>query len=216
MLNLVDVQTEGNVREQLQWERELLGLYISSHPLEDYKIWLSEQTIPINQITPEMHNKAATIGGVVLESREILTKKGQKMAFVKIADEYAEMELILFPGVYDKSNDLWKRDTIVILTGKISGQDREGNPSSSAQILVDSAREVTHAEVKNYIPNMKRIKAPKIVKPKKKVDKKKVETIVSGNCKVYETELSVEKYKYYLELREKIYEIHKSKNIKTL
>jgi DNA polymerase-3 subunit alpha len=175
MLNLVDVQTEGNVREQLQWERELLGLYISSHPLEDYKVWLSEQTIPINQITPELHNKAATIGGVVLESREILTKKGQKMAFVKIADEFAEMELILFPGVYDKSNDLWKRDTIVILTGKISGQDREGNPSSSAQILVDSAREVTHSEVKNYVPNMKKIKTPKVVKPKKKVEKKKVE-----------------------------------------
>ena len=175
MLNLVDVQTEGNVREQLQWERELLGLYISSHPLEDYKIWLSEQTIPINQITPELHNKAATIGGVVLESREILTKKGQKMAFVKIADEFAEMELILFPGVYDKSNDLWRRDTIVILTGKISGQDREGNPSSSAQILVDSAREVTHSEVKNYVPNMKKIKTPKVVKPKKKVEKKKVE-----------------------------------------
>jgi hypothetical protein len=43
------------------------------------------------------------------------------------------------------------------------------------------------------------------------VSKKKVETIVSGNCKIYETELSSEKYKYYLELREKIYEIHKNK-----
>ena len=43
------------------------------------------------------------------------------------------------------------------------------------------------------------------------VSKKKVETIVSGNCKIYETELSNEKYKYYLELREKIYEIHKNK-----
>jgi hypothetical protein len=42
------------------------------------------------------------------------------------------------------------------------------------------------------------------------VDKKKVETIVSGNCKVYENELSSEKYKQYLELREKVYEIHKN------
>jgi hypothetical protein len=41
------------------------------------------------------------------------------------------------------------------------------------------------------------------------VDKKRVETIVSGNCKVYENELSCEKYKQYLELREKVYEIHK-------
>jgi hypothetical protein len=41
-----------------------------------------------------------------------------------------------------------------------------------------------------------------------------VETIVSGNCKVYESELSTEKYKYYLELREKVYEIHKNQNNK--
>ena len=181
MLNLVEVAEEISVREQLQWERELLGLYISSHPLEDYKVWLSEQTIPINLITPDLHNKAATVGGVVLESREILTKKGQKMAFAKIADEFGEMELILFPGVYEKSNDLWKRDAIVILTGKISGQDREGNVSASVQILVDSAREVSHSEVKNYLPNMKKIKAPKIVKPKikkQKVDTEKKEEIV--------------------------------------
>jgi hypothetical protein len=46
------------------------------------------------------------------------------------------------------------------------------------------------------------------------VDKKKVETIVSGNCKVYENELSTEKYKYYLELREKIYELHSNTNNK--
>ena len=91
------------------------------------------------------------------------------------------MELILFPGVYEKSNDLWKRDAIVILTGKISGQDREGNVSASVQILVDSAREVSHSEVKNYLPNMKKIKAPKIVKPKikkQKVDTEKKEEIV--------------------------------------
>ena len=43
------------------------------------------------------------------------------------------------------------------------------------------------------------------------VDKKKVETIVYGNCKVYESELSIEKYNYYLKLREKIYDIHKPK-----
>ena len=44
--------------------------------------------------------------------------------------------------------------------------------------------------------------------PNSAVDKKKVETIVSGNCKVYETELSSEKFKYYLELREKVYKIN--------
>jgi DNA polymerase III subunit alpha len=166
-LNLIPVTTESNMREQLQWERELLGLYLSAHPLEDYKLWLTEQTIPINQIIPELHNKSATVGGVVLESREIVTKKGQKMAFAKIADEFGEMELILFPGIYEKSAELWQRDTVVVLTGKISGQDREGKVSASAQILVDSAREVTHAEAKNYAPSMRKPKIPKVATAKK-------------------------------------------------
>ena len=88
------------------------------------------------------------------------------MAFVKIADEFGEMELILFPGVYEKSGDLWQRDTVVTLTGKISGEDKEGKVSSSAQILVDSAREVTHKEAKNYVPSMKKQKPPKVRVPR--------------------------------------------------
>ena len=46
--------------------------------------------------------------------------------------------------------------------------------------------------------------------PESQIIKKKVETIVSGNCKIFESEVSADKYKYYLELREKIYEIHKN------
>ncbi|NBP90323.1 MAG: hypothetical protein EBU50_03715, partial [Opitutae bacterium] len=49
---------------------------------------------------------------------------------------------------------------------KISGQDREGKPSSSAQILVDSAREITFEEATNYVPNMSKAKKPKLSKPK--------------------------------------------------
>lgn len=160
------VGAQVTTREQLQWERELLGLYLSSHPLQDYKLWLSEQTVPSNEIIPELHGKQVTIGGVILESREILTKKGQKMAFVKIADEFGELELILFPGTYSQSTGLWERDRVVVVTGKISGQDREGKPSSSAQVMVDSAREITPEEAINYAPTMRKPKKPKVAKPR--------------------------------------------------
>lgn len=154
-------------REQLQWERELLGLYLSAHPLQDYKRWLAEQTVPLNEVLPELHGKNVTIGGVILESREIITKKGQKMAFAKIADEFSEMELILFPGVYAQSSELWQRDRVVAITGKISGQDREGKPTTTAQVLVDSAREITPDEAKNYVPTLRKQKKPRATKPKK-------------------------------------------------
>ena len=160
-LKLSDEVTEIPLREQLQWERDLLGLYLSQHPLEEYKLWLSEQTIPLNQITPDLHGKAATVGGVIVESREITTKNGQKMAFVKLADEHGEMELILFPRVYAESTNLWQRDTVVTVVGKISGEDREGKVSLTAQIMVDSAREVTSSEANTYLPGMKKVKVPK-------------------------------------------------------
>ncbi len=171
-------------REQLQWERELLGLYLSAHPLEDYKLWLAEQTVPLPEVLPTLHGRSVTVGGVILESREILTKKGQKMAFAKIADETGEMELILFPGVYAQSGELWQRDRVVVINGKISGEDREGKPSSTAQILVDSAREVTPDEAKNYIPTMRKQKAPKAIKPKTKAASSKEES-VSANPRLY-------------------------------
>ncbi len=171
-LKLIAGGAGATQREQLQWERELLGLYLSSHPLQDYKVWLAEQTVPLSEVVPELHGKSVTIGGVILESREILTKKGQKMAFAKIADEFGEMELILFPGVYSQSGDLWQRDRVVTITGKISGEDREGKPSASAQVMVDSAREITPEEAINYVPTMRKQKKPKVAKPRVNVKAK--------------------------------------------
>ena len=158
------ISTDGLLatqREQLQWERELLGLYLSQHPLEDYRTWLSEQTMPIEGLQAEHHNKAVIVGGVVTDSREITTKNGKKMAFVKVADEKAEIELILFPSVYEKSAELWGRDKVIVANGKLSAQDKDGNVSSELKVLVDTAREVTHDEAKTYIPNGKNQKMPK-------------------------------------------------------
>ena len=110
------------------------------------------------------------------------------MAFAKIADETGEIELILFPGVYAQSGELWQRDRVVVITGKISGEDREGKPSSTAQVLVDSAREITPEEAKNYVPTMRKQKRPKAVKPKAKsvAQQKSVnEESVSANPRLY-------------------------------
>ena len=167
-LDLEEIPESTDLRDQLQWERELLGIYLSQHPLQDYKLWLSEQTVPITELLPEHHNKSVVLGGVILESKEIVTKNGQKMAFVKLGDEMGEIELILFPRVYASSSDLWKRDLVVTISGKISSEDKEGNQTEDIKILVDSAREVTHSEATNYVPSKKKVKPPKLKKVKNK------------------------------------------------
>jgi DNA polymerase III subunit alpha len=154
------------MREQLTWERELLGLYLSQHPLEAFELILAEQTTPLSTLKPEHDGKAVSVGGAIMEMREIMTKKGQKMAFVKIADQFSELELILFPSIYQQTIGIWERDRIVFVKGKINAKDRDGNVTSDLKILVDDAREITSEQAAAYQPTGKKKKVPK---PTKKV-----------------------------------------------
>jgi DNA polymerase III subunit alpha len=139
-----------NPRELLGWERELLGLYLSQQPLEAFAALLQEQTTPLNSLKKEFNGKPVVVGGLVVDMREIMTKKGQKMAFVKIEDEFGEVELLLFPSTYQQTLGLWERDRVVIARGKVNAKDREGNLSDDIKVLVDDAREVTHEQAAAY------------------------------------------------------------------
>lgn len=127
--------------EQLQWERELLGVYLSQHPLDDYQAVLTHKTTPLSSLDKFADNKSLTIGGNIADVREITTKNGQKMAFVKLADLTGETELVLFPGVYQQSPELWRRDNVLLIKGKISR--RSNNGSDEPKLLVNDARHIT-------------------------------------------------------------------------
>ena len=107
-LKLLESALKVSQHEQLTWERELLGLYLSQHPLELYKTILGEQTVPLGELKPEHEGKSVNVGGAIVETREITTKNGQKMAFVKIEDQSGEVEIILFPNSYQRTLGLWE------------------------------------------------------------------------------------------------------------
>ncbi len=151
-------------RELLAWERELLGLYLSQQPLEAFSHLLAEQTIPITTLKPEFDGKQVVIGGIIIESREITTKNGAKMAFVKIEDESAETELILFPSTYQQTVGLWERDRVVIVRGKVNAKDRDGNLTDEVKIMADDAREVTHEQASAYQPTGRKQRELKVSK----------------------------------------------------
>jgi len=152
--------TEYTQREQLLWERELLGLYLSQHPLSMYETFLEEQTMPMQALRPEHEGRGVVLGGAINDIREITTKSGSKMAFVKLEDKTAELELILFPNAYQQTIDIWERDKVVLVRGKISAKDREGNLGEEVKILVDDAREITAAQVTAYQPTGKKMRPP--------------------------------------------------------
>jgi DNA polymerase-3 subunit alpha len=156
--------TKYDTREQLLWERELLGLYLSQHPLELFQAYLEEQTIPLNSIKPEHDGKSVIVGGSILEVREIMTKSGKKMAFVKFEDRFGETEAILFPNSYQQTLGTWVRDKVVLIRGKISAKDRMGELCDEVKILVDDAREITIQQAQQYEATGRKRKVPKASK----------------------------------------------------
>lgn len=145
-------------KDYLFWERELMGLYLSAHPLSDYQTLLSEKTHPISEISKDHEGKKTTIGGIVQSVRVIQTKSGKQMAFVLLADNSSEIELIVFPSTYEETSWLWVTDKILIIDGKVNALDREGNLTEDVKVNVMSAREIPHEEAIKYVSGKKIIK----------------------------------------------------------
>jgi DNA polymerase III subunit alpha len=155
-----------DMREKLLWERELLGLYLSQHPLQLFEAYLAEQAVPVSQLKPEHDGKAVSIGGSIIDVREIITKNGKKMAFVKLEDSSGELEVILFPNALQQTVGLWERDRVVLIRGKVNAKDRDGNLTSEVKVMVDDAREITTQQATGYQATGRTTKAPKPAKQK--------------------------------------------------
>ena len=139
--------------DYLQWERELLGLFLSSHPLESYKAILSETAVPLAKITGEHDGQTVNIGGYISGIRQITTKNGQPMAFVKLEDINGDdCELVVFPAVYKDNALLLQNDQVVIVKGKINATDKNGAPIPEPKILVNSVQALSVDDAKKYKP----------------------------------------------------------------
>jgi DNA polymerase-3 subunit alpha len=149
-------------KEKLTWERELLGLYISAHPLDNYDAYFEEQTIPLSRVKPDVDGKRATIGGLVSTVRTIVTKSGTKMAFVGIEDKTGEGEIIVFPNLYEQVGAKLQQDAVVRASGKISARDRDGNLGDEAKMIADEIVEVTDEELRTYESTGRKMEAPKM------------------------------------------------------
>ncbi len=147
-----DEKPTGSNRHYLNWERELLGLYVSRHPLEDFADYLREHTWPLRDIGVDMHGKSVSIGGSISSVRELTTKRGQKMAFIMLSDLSGEVEVTVFPNLYKETPDIWQRDQLVTVRGTITSEDRDGNRENSVKILADSASLINVDYAESYQP----------------------------------------------------------------
>ena len=162
MLNLQKAPVQHTDKERLAWERELLGLYISAHPLDKYETYLSEQAQPLTQLIPEYDSRTMTVGGIINSVRTIVTKSGSKMAFVGIEDKFGEGEVIVFPNLYEKVGAKIQQDAVIRVTGKNSARDRDGNLGGESKLIADDIIMITDDDVDNYESTGRKMDAPKI------------------------------------------------------
>lgn len=147
-------------KEQLMWERELLGLYISAHPLDNYDAFFEEQMVALRNISPNIDGQKVTIGGLVTTLRTITTKSGSKMAFVGIEDKTSEAEVIVFPSQFEKIGAKLAQDIVIKVTGKISARDKEGNVLAEAKMIADEIEIISDKELSSYESTGRKMQAP--------------------------------------------------------
>ncbi len=106
---------------KLAWEKELLGLYVSSHPLAPYKEVLEKKTKPIKDLLAS--SLTVTVGGIINNYRKIITKTGKPMVFAQLADFSGEIEVVVFPDTYERKPDVWARDKTLLIKGQVQIRD---------------------------------------------------------------------------------------------
>lgn len=152
--------TKFSEKEQLLWERDLMGLYISSHPLDRYDTYFAEQTHPYELITTENDEKPLVLGGIISSVRTILTKSGTRMAFVKIENKTSEQEVIVFPNLYETVGAKLVQDNVVKVTGRVNARDRDGNLATEIKILADNIEVIPEEVLDNYQPTGQKLPVP--------------------------------------------------------
>ncbi|MDR1197313.1 MAG: DNA polymerase III subunit alpha [Candidatus Nomurabacteria bacterium] len=151
-VKITPAPTKYSEKDMLGWERELLGLYISAHPLDKYSTFFDEQTVGLSSLTSGHDGLMVTVGGVINSVRSIVTKNGSKMAFVAIEDKTGEGEIVIFPSVFEKAGAILAVDKVVKITGRISGRDKNGQTDPDPKILAETVSEISDVELDSYKP----------------------------------------------------------------
>lgn len=123
-LKLADVPL-ANPGEMLIWEKELLGLYISGHPLDKYRDIMAKRDLDIKRAKELKDGTEVMLAGIIEEVRPIATKKGDMMAFLKIADFSGSLEAVVFPRTLTEFKSAFVPDRCLAIKGKISERNGE-------------------------------------------------------------------------------------------
>ncbi len=127
----------SNPADALLWEKELLGLYISGHPLDSFRHKLEGREMTVKKLKETAKEKQMVVlGGIIEEIRPVMTKKGDKMIFLKMADLSDSIEAVIFPKTFEEFQDILVPESCIVVKGTFS--TRNGGMS----IVVDKVKQM--------------------------------------------------------------------------
>jgi DNA polymerase III subunit alpha len=125
--------------EKLAWEKELLGLFVTSHPLENFRHILEKNTSSLSKVKNGAKNKSVKIGGIISSFKKIITKTGRPMMFVSLEDLNDKIEVVVFPNAIEKNPQVFQENKIVFIYGRTDNRD------GTIKVICDSAEEILEA-----------------------------------------------------------------------
>ncbi|MBO4819573.1 MAG: DNA polymerase III subunit alpha, partial [Firmicutes bacterium] len=149
--------TEFDKKNLMSMEKEMLGIYLTDHPLSDYKIAISnitdmdtqklatlyeeegEETDPFAKLEAGdiKDGQSVRMAGLITARRNLITKKNQQMAFITLEDLYGQIDVVVFPKTFERDRSYLDVDSVVVITGKLDLKE-EGNP----KLLADSVEPI--------------------------------------------------------------------------
>ncbi len=140
----------ATTRELLAWEKELLGLYVSAHPYDPCAVAFQGQLLDCVQVVNQQDGEFVRCGGIITTVKEIITKKGDPMAFVGLEDLTGSTEVIVFPRTYKEAKPMLLPDHLVIVSAKVSARDGE-----EKKLLANSFIAVDEEEIEGIAQMLK-------------------------------------------------------------
>ena len=124
-------------RQQLEWEKELIGLYVSDHPITPYLPLIRQKATNFSRELPDLpKDQKVSVAGMVTRIRTMPTKKGDQMAFATLEDIQGPIELVIFPRTWAKYGSLVQMESVLLVEGKPDAQ------SADPKVLVDSIKPI--------------------------------------------------------------------------
>jgi DNA polymerase-3 subunit alpha len=169
-IHLPETTIEISRKEILSWEKELLGLYVTDHPLSPVMDVLTQAVTHFSGQLPEAGpQERVRVAGIIIRIRHHQSKAGKPMGFVTIEDLQGSIELVIFPRVWEKVADIVEFEKIVLVTGRVDAEGVEpkvivDTMTSEFSMLVSEGQE--NQEVANWKFPQAKDSAPRIEKQK--------------------------------------------------